>query len=55
MPFLRRTFAILGWNRGIELLTQPAMRTTEMIVGKGQLELVLQVGTFFGEGVDFTP
>src|SRR5574337_780032 len=31
------------------------MRTTEMVVGKGQGELILQVSAFLGEGIDFAP
>src|SRR3990172_2046400 len=31
------------------------MRTTEMVIGKGQRKLILQVSTFLGEGVDFAP
>ena len=54
-PVLGRAVAILGGERTRQLLAQPAMRATEMVIGKGQRELILQVRAFPGEGIDFSP
>src|SRR5215813_9627965 len=54
LPLLARTFAAFGWEGVWQALPQTAVWDNEVIVGKRQCQLMLQVVWVFGEGVHLT-
>jgi len=53
-PFLGRAASILGWDGAWEFLPQTPMRATEVIISKGECELMLQIQPLLGKGVHLT-